>query len=143
MRLPALAAKWLRSQIFLFCRLSASALCHSQVLAQRLHFNTFGGNPVCCAGGRAVLRAVDEDCVQANSAKVLSRRRKDTLVTYQTPNMVCSAGCRAVLRAAVEDGVQANSANAVAIHFRFASCFSENSFDCAVLSWRPCGAATC
>lgn len=23
-------------------------------LAQRLHFNTFGGNPVCCAGGRAV-----------------------------------------------------------------------------------------
>jgi acetylornithine/succinyldiaminopimelate/putrescine aminotransferase len=40
------------------------------VLAQRLHFNTFGGNPVCSAGGRAVLRAIDEDGIQANSAKV-------------------------------------------------------------------------
>jgi glutamate-1-semialdehyde aminotransferase len=39
-------------------------------LAQRLHFNTYGGNPVCCAGGRAVLRAVDEDGVQANAAHV-------------------------------------------------------------------------
>lgn len=28
----------------------------AQVLAQRLHFNTYGGNPVCCAGGRAVLQ---------------------------------------------------------------------------------------
>lgn len=44
----------------------------AQVLAQRLHFNTFGGNPVCAAGGRAVLRAIDEDGVQANSAKVSS-----------------------------------------------------------------------
>lgn len=42
----------------------------AQVLAQRLHFNTFGGNPVCSAGGRAVLRAIDEDGIQANSAKV-------------------------------------------------------------------------
>ena len=44
----------------------------AQVLAQRLHFNTFGGNPVCSAGGRAVLRAIDEDGVQANSAKVIA-----------------------------------------------------------------------
>ena len=43
----------------------------AQTLAQRLHFNTYGGNPVCCAGGRAVLRAVDEDGIQANAAKVL------------------------------------------------------------------------
>ena len=43
------------------------------MLAQRLHFNTFGGNPVCSAGGRAVLRAIDEDGVQANSAKVPHR----------------------------------------------------------------------
>ena len=41
-------------------------------LAQRLHFNTYGGNPVCCAGGRAVLQAVDEDGIQANAAKVCS-----------------------------------------------------------------------
>ena len=44
----------------------------AQVLAQRLHFNTYGGNPVCCAGGRAVLRVVDEDGIQANAAKVLN-----------------------------------------------------------------------
>ena len=41
----------------------------AQTLAQRLHFNTYGGNPVCCAGGRAVLQAVDEDGIQANAAK--------------------------------------------------------------------------
>ncbi len=45
----------------------------AQTLAERLHFNTYGGNPVCCAGGRAVLRAVDEDGLQANCAEVLRR----------------------------------------------------------------------
>ena len=40
------------------------------VLAQRLHFNTFGGNPVCSAGGRAVLRVIDEDKLQENSLYV-------------------------------------------------------------------------
>ncbi|KAK9835443.1 hypothetical protein WJX74_000126 [Apatococcus lobatus] len=39
-------------------------------LATRSHLNTFGGNPVCCAGGRAVLQAIDEDGCQDNSAKV-------------------------------------------------------------------------
>ena len=43
------------------------------VLSQRLHFNTYGGNPVCCAGGRAVLRVVDDDGIQANAAKVTMR----------------------------------------------------------------------
>ena len=42
-------------------------------LATRSHLNTFGGNPVCCAGGRAVLQAIDEDGCQENSAKVGSR----------------------------------------------------------------------
>ncbi|KAK9805667.1 hypothetical protein WJX72_010896 [[Myrmecia] bisecta] len=39
-------------------------------LATRLHFNTFGGNPVCSAGGRAVLRAIDEDGTQQNCVEV-------------------------------------------------------------------------
>ena len=42
----------------------------AQSLASKLHFNTFGGNPVCCAGGRAVLQALDEDNCQQNSAEV-------------------------------------------------------------------------
>jgi alanine-glyoxylate transaminase/(R)-3-amino-2-methylpropionate-pyruvate transaminase len=39
-------------------------------LAQRLHFNTFGGNPVCSAGGRAVLKAIEQDGLQENSHSV-------------------------------------------------------------------------
>jgi alanine-glyoxylate transaminase/(R)-3-amino-2-methylpropionate-pyruvate transaminase len=35
-------------------------------LAQRIHFNTFGGNPVCMAAGSAVLDVIDEDGLQEN-----------------------------------------------------------------------------
>ena len=42
----------------------------AQTMSRRLHFNTFGGNPVCSAGGRAVLKAIEEDGLQANSQKV-------------------------------------------------------------------------
>lgn len=42
----------------------------AEVLARRLHLNTFGGNPVCSAGGRAVLRAIRDDDLQNNCAKV-------------------------------------------------------------------------
>src|SRR5262249_36786776 len=34
-------------------------------LAQRLHFNTFGGNPVVCAQGAAVLDVIDREKLQA------------------------------------------------------------------------------
>ena len=40
------------------------------MLAPKLFLNTFGGNPVCCAGGRAVLRVIDQEGIQANCAKV-------------------------------------------------------------------------
>jgi alanine-glyoxylate transaminase/(R)-3-amino-2-methylpropionate-pyruvate transaminase len=39
----------------------------ARALADRLHFNTFGGNPVVMAGARAVLRAIDADGLQENS----------------------------------------------------------------------------
>ncbi|KDD72990.1 class-III aminotransferase, partial [Helicosporidium sp. ATCC 50920] len=42
----------------------------ASTLAQRLHFNTFGGNPVCAAGGRAVLRVLDEERVQERARDV-------------------------------------------------------------------------
>lgn len=38
----------------------------ASTLAQRLHFNTFGGNPVCSAGGRAVLRVIEKERLQDN-----------------------------------------------------------------------------
>ncbi|KAG1668083.1 hypothetical protein FOA52_010493 [Chlamydomonas sp. UWO 241] len=39
-------------------------------LATRLHFNTFGGNPVCSAGGRAVLRVIDAEGRMEHSKQV-------------------------------------------------------------------------
>ncbi len=39
----------------------------AKTLTQRLHFNTFGGNPVSMAAGLAVLDIIDEDGLQENS----------------------------------------------------------------------------
>ncbi|MEW6333616.1 MAG: aspartate aminotransferase family protein [Thermodesulfobacteriota bacterium] len=36
------------------------------VLARRTHFNTFGGNPVSCAAGMAVLETIDREKLQRN-----------------------------------------------------------------------------
>ena len=36
----------------------------ASVMSQALHFNTFGGNPVACAVGSAVLDAIEEDKLQ-------------------------------------------------------------------------------
>ncbi len=38
----------------------------AETLAQRIHFNTYGGNPVSMAAGLAVLEAIDEDGLQEN-----------------------------------------------------------------------------
>lgn len=37
------------------------------VLSKRIHFNTFGGNPVVCAMGKAVLEVIERDKLQENS----------------------------------------------------------------------------
>src|SRR6266446_5544840 len=40
------------------------------VLAKRIHFNTFGGNPVVCAMGKAVLEVIEREKLQENSLKM-------------------------------------------------------------------------
>src|SRR2546423_1697107 len=43
------------------------------MLAQRTHFNTFGGNPVVSAQGRAVLEVIDREKLQENSLTIGNR----------------------------------------------------------------------
>jgi alanine-glyoxylate transaminase/(R)-3-amino-2-methylpropionate-pyruvate transaminase len=40
------------------------------VLSQRIHFNTFGGNPIVSAIGKAVLEVIERENLQANSLKL-------------------------------------------------------------------------
>src|SRR5438270_1103551 len=39
-------------------------------VAQRTHFNTFGGNPVVCAQGAAVLEVIEREQLQANALRI-------------------------------------------------------------------------
>ena len=45
----------------------------AETLGQRIHFNTYGGNPVSMAAGLAVLDVIDEDGLQENSRVVGAR----------------------------------------------------------------------
>ena len=47
----------------------------AKTLAQRVHFNTFGGNPVSAAAGLAVMDVIDEEGLQEN-ARVLGARMR-------------------------------------------------------------------
>jgi alanine-glyoxylate transaminase/(R)-3-amino-2-methylpropionate-pyruvate transaminase len=42
----------------------------AQTLSHRIHFNTFGGNPVSCAMGKAVLEVIDREKLQQNCLEV-------------------------------------------------------------------------
>jgi len=42
----------------------------AKVMTQKIHFNTYGGNPVSCAIGKAVLEVIDRDQLQQNSHQV-------------------------------------------------------------------------
>src|SRR6266403_1053669 len=48
----------------------------ARALASRVHFNTFGGNPVVCAQGRAVLQVIDREHLQENSLHVGNHLRE-------------------------------------------------------------------
>jgi alanine-glyoxylate transaminase/(R)-3-amino-2-methylpropionate-pyruvate transaminase len=52
-------------------------------LAQRIHFNTYGGNPVSMAAGLAVLEVIDEEKLQENS-RVVGGRLKTGLQELAT-----------------------------------------------------------
>jgi len=45
----------------------------AEAMAQRMFFNTYGSNPMCCAAGRAVLRAIDEEGLQENALRIGSQ----------------------------------------------------------------------
>jgi alanine-glyoxylate transaminase/(R)-3-amino-2-methylpropionate-pyruvate transaminase len=51
----------------------------AETLTQRIHFNTFGGNPVSMAAGLAVLEAIEEDGLQLNARTVGARFRSGLL----------------------------------------------------------------
>src|SRR6266478_5103453 len=42
----------------------------ASALGQRTHFNTFGGNPVVCAQGKAVLEVIEREKLQENALKI-------------------------------------------------------------------------
>ncbi|KAJ6792334.1 alanine--glyoxylate aminotransferase 2-like protein 3, mitochondrial-like [Iris pallida] len=54
----------------------------AEVLTRRSYFNTFGGNPVCTAGGLAVLRVLEKERLQEN-AFVVGSYLKDRLKGLQ------------------------------------------------------------
>ena len=56
----------------------------ASVMAQKIQFNTFGGNPVCSAGGLAVLKVIDAEKRQEHCAKVGSHLVERLRVLQQT-----------------------------------------------------------
>ena len=60
----------------------------AQALTQRVHFNTFGGNPVCMAAGLAVLDVIDEDGLQENSRLIGARLKAGLNALMKTHKLI-------------------------------------------------------
>lgn len=54
----------------------------SEVMANRIHFNTYGGNPISMTQGLATLEVIDEDGIQQNALEV-GNHLKDALLDLQ------------------------------------------------------------
>jgi alanine-glyoxylate transaminase / (R)-3-amino-2-methylpropionate-pyruvate transaminase len=59
----------------------------AKTLAARTHFNTFGGNPVVCAQGAAILDVIEREKLQENSLKI-GKQIFDGLVRLQEKHNV-------------------------------------------------------
>lgn len=59
----------------------------AQVLTRRSYFNTFGGNPLCTAGGLAVLKVLDKERLQEN-AFIVGSYLKDRLRALQEKHQI-------------------------------------------------------
>src|SRR5262249_8356662 len=60
----------------------------AESLANKFFFNTYGANPVSCAAGRAVLRVIDEEKLQANSQKVGAALKQVLMSLHQKHEIV-------------------------------------------------------
>jgi len=60
----------------------------SETLANRLHFNTFGGNPVSMTQGLATLEVIDEENIQHNALVVGSFLRERLLALQEKHTLI-------------------------------------------------------
>jgi alanine-glyoxylate transaminase/(R)-3-amino-2-methylpropionate-pyruvate transaminase len=60
----------------------------AQALTAKIHFNTFGGNPVCCAIGKAVLEVIEREGLQENARTVGAHLHAGLLQLQQKHSLI-------------------------------------------------------
>jgi len=61
----------------------------AQTLTQRIHFNSFGGNPVVCAQGKAVLEVIEKEKLQQNALTIGNRILDGLNKLRDKHNLIC------------------------------------------------------